>query len=111
VRDVLAVAADPSAPLADKMELYEKSAVMTTADRQRLGEMIAVVKRRQETQSAIEVSPAAAVLPSRAGSLPAFDAPAVSEGDPVEADELTELGPPMQRYNGRRLMARLGVGR
>jgi hypothetical protein len=104
VRDVLAVAADPSAPLADKMELYEKSAVMTAADRTRLGEMIAVVKRRQGAQTA------AAALAGSFGPLPALAAPPASEGDPEEADELAQLGPPMQRYNGRRLMARLGVG-
>src|SRR5690348_5726482 len=55
VRDVIAVAADPDAALADKMELYEKSAVMTPADRKRLGDMIEVVKRRQLRQTSQHV--------------------------------------------------------
>jgi hypothetical protein len=67
------------------MELYEKSAVMTRADRERLGEMIAVVKRRQLRHAASNSemanreraapAPVAPVwLPSPASSLLAIDA-------------------------------------
>src|SRR5579875_2369936 len=46
VRDVVRVAQDPSASLADKMELYEASAEMQQHDRQRLAQMIKVAQRR-----------------------------------------------------------------
>jgi hypothetical protein len=130
VRDVLAVAADPTAPLADKMELYEKSAVMTPADRERLGEMIAVVKRRQLQQSAqlgqtslvpathgLVTLPAASSMPGAGAEIADTGYRAEGEGIPsANPDELDELGveeeqAPALRYNGRRLMDRLGVAR
>jgi hypothetical protein len=133
VRDVLAVAADPTAPLADKMELYEKSAVMTAADRERLGDMIAVVKRRQVGQAS-HTSPGglasqhSAPVPTsdaqRAGWVPTVasaslrasdeerEAPTNSGNDMDDVGGLLEdEQPPSLRYNGRRLMDRLGVTR
>ena len=46
VRDVVRVAQDPSAQLADKMRLYEASAEMTGRDKARLTRMINVVQQR-----------------------------------------------------------------
>jgi hypothetical protein len=50
VRDVIRVAQDSSASLADKMRLYEASAEMGARDRERLGQMIAVVRSRLDGQ-------------------------------------------------------------
>jgi hypothetical protein len=135
VREVIAVAADPAAPLADKMELYEKSAVMTPADRERLGEMIAVVKRRQLRQSAhaLQAAPSTEAFQTQPSPLlqaPHVFAPAPDDVStdvptdvttPVRApeemqredakEEEVDEHPPALRYNGRRLMDRLGVAR
>jgi hypothetical protein len=46
VRDVVRVAQDPAASLADKMRLYEASAEMGERDKSRLQQMIAVVQAR-----------------------------------------------------------------
>jgi hypothetical protein len=110
VRDVIAVAADSAAPLADKMELYEKSAVMTPADRKRLGDMIEVVKRRQGHHAHDQDSS----LDSTATAISE-----VHDGDDWEEREVSaedgsaaELIPvPALRYNARRLMDRLEVTR
>src|SRR5690242_10616138 len=62
VRDVLRVAQDPEASLADKMRLYGASAHMADADRQRLEGMIAVVQDRLAPPTPVPaVSPAATV--------------------------------------------------
>jgi hypothetical protein len=135
VRDVVRVAQDPTASLADKMQLYEASAEMQPKDRQRLAQMIAVVQRRLGEHGGRLPVPAV----SRAGSAPALAAPA--EGDtptlPGEApplrldrlagetfgnlddvvddvgDDLTDdLGPmPKGRYSSQRLMARVEATR
>jgi hypothetical protein len=122
VREVIAVAADPAAPLADKMELYEQSAVMTPADRQRLQAMIAVVQRRQvgqttqatqagevgqAGQAGVYVVPAADTqalvpVPAAAGIAPPSS---VDQGDAEEV--AVEQQPPMLRYNGRRIAERV----
>jgi hypothetical protein len=133
VRDVLAVAADPTAPLADKMELYEKSAVMTLADRERLGEMIAVVKRRQLRHAASgsalsDHAPASsapvwrpsATLETLTIGEPSGDRRVSTAGgdgtgvpnvanDDEKVDELLPM--PTQRYSARRLMDRLEATR
>jgi len=46
IRDVVEVASDQGAPLAEKMALYGASATMTEHDRERLDGMIAAVERR-----------------------------------------------------------------
>lgn len=76
VRDVIAVASDPSAPLADKMALYAASAVMTPADRARLDGMMAVVSRRQLLSIAPAVDaelPLAVDVPDAPDPAPAAD--------------------------------------
>jgi hypothetical protein len=94
VREVIAVAADPSAPLADKMKLYEQSAVMSPADRQRLRAMIAVVQRRQLSQVGPASDTTVHMLP-------------VEEQVIADADDAYGEQPPMLRYNGRRVTERL----
>ncbi len=47
IRDVVREAQDTSAPLADKIALYDASAVMASSDRARLEGMLEVVQRRQ----------------------------------------------------------------
>jgi hypothetical protein len=96
VREVIAVAADPTASLADKLALYEQSAVMSAADRQRLRAMIAVVQHRQ-------LSPASNIAVQ---VLPA-DAANEQDGADTEADDAYGQQPPMLRYNGRRVTERL----
>jgi hypothetical protein len=107
VREVIAVAADPTAPLADKLALYEQSAVMSAADRQRLRAMIAVVQRRQLSQGRQigHVSDTTVqVLPSDPAEQLAF----ADIGDAHDADtEALAAAMPMQRYNSRRITARL----
>jgi hypothetical protein len=105
VREVIAVAADPTAPLADKLALYEQSAVMSPADRQRLRAMIAVVQRRQLSQGS---------QVSRAGETavqvrPADTAEEQTIADAEADDAFGEYSaqPPMLRYNGRRITERL----
>jgi hypothetical protein len=49
IRDVVMVAADAGAPLADKMSLYGAAAVMSASDRMRLDGMIAAVEQRATT--------------------------------------------------------------
>lgn len=97
VRDVLQVAQDPSAALADKMKLYKASAQMTEQDRTRLEDMIAVVQDR-----------IGAPVVMTAPALPALT---VIEGEVEEDDDRTEYTdlPPMprQRYNGVRLNDRI----
>jgi hypothetical protein len=115
VRDVLRVAQDPGASLADKMRLYGASAHMADADRARLEGMIAVVQDR--------------IAPSIAG---VEEADAVSggdgqlirgivmreEGDGRDAsdnEETDDLDPalvmPRQRYSARRLTERIEATR
>jgi hypothetical protein len=105
VREVIAVAADPTAPLADKLALYEQSAVMSAADRQRLRAMIAVVQRRQLSQGShsgasdtmVQVRPA--------------DEQTIADSDTADADDEDEAPIPTGRYNAKRLTARLEATR
>jgi hypothetical protein len=102
VRDVLRVAQDETATLADKMRLYGASAHMTDADRARLDEMIAVVKDR--------IAPVSPVQPA----LPAVvEGVAISEeGETDDQDEGEAFDPmPMQRYSARRLTERIEASR
>jgi hypothetical protein len=99
VREVIAVAADPSASLADKLALYEQSAVMSSADRQRLRAMIAVVQRRQLSQGSQASDSTVQVLPANEAEEQAL-------ADASE-DDTYGLQPPMLRYNGRRVTERL----
>jgi hypothetical protein len=108
VREVIAVAADPTASLADKLALYEQSAVMSAADRQRLRAMIAVVQRRQLSQG----SPASKV--GHAGEIAVQELPADATEEHGLADAAADDAygaygerPPMLRYNGRRVTERL----
>jgi methionine-rich copper-binding protein CopC len=48
IRDVVEVASDQGAPLAEKMALYRAAATMTAHDRARLDSMISVVEQRTE---------------------------------------------------------------
>ncbi len=135
VRDVVRVAQDPAASLADKMQLYEASAEMQPRDRQRLAQMIAVVQRRLGEHGALralptapavsalvaEIMPGPVTVPGRQlpGEAPAlrldrldgrgaapFDN--LAGGDPDLADDDADLGPmPTGRYSGQRLMARV----
>lgn len=97
VRDVLKVAQDPTAALADKMKLYKASAQMTEQNRTRLENMIAAVQDRIG---------APAVTPARA--LPTLT---VIEGELEEDDDhaaYADLPPmPTDRYNGLRLKERI----
>ncbi len=106
VREVIAVAADPTAPLADKLALYEQSAVMSAADRQRLRAMIAVVQRRQGSPVG-QVGQIGHASGTTVQVRPA-DEHALADADAeVEADDAYGLQPPMLRYNGRRATERL----
>jgi hypothetical protein len=125
VRDVVRVAQDPAASLADKMQLYEASAEMQPKDRQRLAQMIAVVQRRLGEHGGRLPVPA---VPRSVGSRAAVASPAAEgvahalpgEAPPLRLDQLAgetfddlddvvdDLGPmPTGRYSGQRLMARV----
>src|SRR5262249_44840888 len=113
VRDVIAVAADPHVPLADKMELYEKSAGMTEADHRRLGEMIAVVKRRQTAQALEPAALSRAIAPFVASTIVTPDvevAPAAERQSDAEPEPEVDLVP-MTRYSARRVMERVEATR
>lgn len=116
VRDVVRVAQDPTASLADKMQLYEASAEMQPRDRQRLAQMIAVVRRRLGEQGNVGVPSAASAI-TAISSAPLADA-WPGEAPPLRFDALDRatdddespdgLGPmPTGRYSGQRLMARV----
>jgi hypothetical protein len=97
VRDVLQVAQDPDAALADKMRLYKASAEMSERDRTRLDGMIAVVQDRQARMPA----------PASVAALPALT---VIEGNAdLESDDAYAELPPMprQRYSAARLNDRI----
>jgi hypothetical protein len=106
VREVIAVAADPTAPLADKLALYEQSAVMSAADRQRLRAMIAVVQRRQGSQGS-HFDPAGA----NTTTVQVLPAEEQSFADTGAADDEDEAPIPTGRYNAKRLSARLEATR
>jgi uncharacterized membrane protein (UPF0136 family) len=107
VREVIAVAADPTAPLADKLALYEQSAVMSPADRQRLRAMIAVVQRRQLSQGS-QVGHASDTADTTVQVRPADAAEEQVIAAAADEDaDLYGLQPPMLRYNGRRVTERL----
>jgi hypothetical protein len=110
VREVIAVAADPTAPLADKLALYEQPAVMSAADRQRLRAMIAVVQRRQLSQGG-QGSPIGHVSDTAVHVVPAdaVDEEAVAGAD--GADDEDEAPISTGRYNAKRLTARLEATR
>ncbi len=118
VRDVVRVAQDPTASLADKMQLYEASAEMQPKDRQRLAQMIAVVRRRLGEYGALPDVPAAPVTSASSAAPVAGASPlrldsldhdqANTLGDDLDSD----LGPlPRGRYSGQRLMARVEASR
>jgi len=104
VRDVLRVAQDPEASLADKMRLYGASAHMAEQDRQRLEGMIAVVQDRLALpgQSASETT----VVPAIVKGIVASDEPSRDEDDIEDLDPM-----PMQRYSARRLTERIEATR
>jgi hypothetical protein len=101
VRDVLRVAQDPSASLADKMRLYGASAHMAEQDRARLEGMIAVVQDRL-------------ALPGRSASETTAE-PTIAQGvmaTDEEDDTGEDLDPmPMQRYSAKRLTERIEATR
>jgi hypothetical protein len=105
VRDVLRVAQDPEASLADKMRLYGASAHMAEADRRRLEGMIAVVQDRLALpgQSTSEATAEPAIVQGILASdqLPLDELDAGEEFDPM----------PMQRYSARRLTERIEATR
>jgi hypothetical protein len=104
IRDVVQVAQDPTASLADKMRLYEASAEMNASDKTRLQGMIAVVQARLSTAASPATSAAGSALPP-----PVVVAEEVP-GAPVELED--ESPPmPMQRYSARRVTERIGATR
>jgi hypothetical protein len=100
VRDVLQVAQDPTAPLADKMRLYKASAEMGERDRTRLEGMIAVVQARLAAPPAVRrILPAPTLITGEA---------AEEEMDEEDVAEDVELPPmPRQRYSAARLNDRI----
>ncbi len=111
VRDVIRVAQDPSAPLADKMRLYEASAEMGERDKSRLQQMIGVVQARlapDTTTPSMEPSTALRIVEAEQ---PTAVAPTHSQLEDVDGadagDELEALEElvPRGRYNSRRLSA------
>jgi hypothetical protein len=108
VRDVLRVAQDPEASLADKMRLYGASAHMAEQDRQRLEGMIAVVQDRLALpgRSSSETTVASTIVQG----IVASDEAALSEDEDEERGE--EFDPmPMQRYSAKRLTERIEATR
>ncbi len=117
VRDVIRVAQDPSAPLADKMRLYEASAEMGERDKSRLQQMIGVVQARlapDTTTPSMEPSTALRIVEAEQ---PTAVAPTHSQLEDVDGadagDELEALEElvPRGRYNSRRLSARIEATR
>ncbi len=110
VRDVLRVAQDPGASLADKMRLYGASAHMAEQDRQRLEGMIAVVQDRLAPVAPKADTPAivdgVAVIESQP---PRYDEAARREVDDQDQEEFDPM--PMQRYSARRLTERIEATR
>jgi hypothetical protein len=116
VRDVLRVAQDPEASLADKMRLYGASAHMADADRQRLEGMIAVVQDRLAPTISPSLPPAHAADTTRVPALVEGVVALEEETDndeespndePFEAVSLV----PRQRYSARRLTERIEATR
>jgi hypothetical protein len=108
VRNVLRVAQDPEASLADKMRLYGASAHMAEQDRQRLEGMIAVVQDRLALpgRSSSETTVASTIVQG----IVASDEAALSEDEDEERGE--EFDPmPMQRYSAKRLTERIEATR
>lgn len=104
VRDVVRVAQDPTASLADKMRLYGASAQMSYQDRARLEGMIAVVQDRLAPTAAAPFVPALV--------------DGVIVGESAEQEELGEEDTgeplpamPMQRYSAPRLNERIEATR
>jgi hypothetical protein len=69
LRDVVSIANDASAPLADKVSIYGASAVMAPAERSRLDTLLAVVQQRQQHGGMEEkAAPLAAATPREFGT-------------------------------------------
>ena len=126
VRDVVRVAQDPSAQLADKMRLYEASAEMTGKDKARLTRMITVVQERLGESGTLLASERASerdkrpALPITEEPLRLLEGNAVatqetqggrdSTDDPVLLEEQDGLLP-RGRYNTRRITERIEATR
>jgi hypothetical protein len=103
VRDVLQVAQDPAASLADTMQLYGAGAQMASQDRERLEGMIAVVQQRLAVPGVSSMTPTAPLLPT-------LDAAVVEERRETDVTDEEDFDPmPMQRYSARRLTERIGA--
>ncbi len=113
VCDVLRVAQDPSASLADKMRLYVASAHMAEQDRQRLEGMIAVVQDRIALPSASADSTYADVPePPIVAGIVALDPGSPDDDDDDTDGDGEEFDPmPRQRYSARRLTERIEATR
>ena len=98
IRDVVSVARDASAPLADKMALYGAAATMIASDRQRLDDMIAVVAQRQTPTARVladGITPAVDPLraPQEARELPDRDGVGIEPSTTREAPPRPPTGP------------------
>jgi hypothetical protein len=130
VRDVVRVAQDPSASLADKMRLYEASAEMGERDKSRLQQMIAVVHARLQTPAlplVTPATPATASEPSNALATSVLhlledarpewnqqaDAQVLADADATgeSVEELEDALLPRGRYNSRRITERIEATR
>ncbi len=108
VRDVLRVAQDPEASLADKMRLYGASAHMAEPDRGRLEGMIAVVQDRIALPNHAVATPNGTMAES--AIVEGIVATDLSDSD--TEDDAEEFDPmPMQRYSARRLTERIEATR
>jgi hypothetical protein len=87
IRDVVEVASDQGAPLAEKMALYGAAATMTAHDRARLDGMIEVVETRTSATVRTRVleRPEKPVKPPTGGGTPL-----ASEAAPATASEVTD---------------------
>jgi hypothetical protein len=130
VRDVVRVAQDPSASLADKMRLYEASAEMGERDKSRLQQMIAVVHARLQAPALPLATPATASEPSNALATSVLhlleearpewnqqaDAQVLADADATgesveDLEELEDALMPRGRYNSRRITERIEATR
>lgn len=105
VRDVLRVAQDPEASLADKMRLYGASAHMAEQDRARLEGMIAVVQDRLAPVAPIPTVPSASAVPALVDGVVVLE----HSDDDEEVDDYDSM--PRQRYSAQRLTERIEATR